>query len=119
MVAGFVVRDDVDDDVRGLRVLTTFDADGLSPIGATAILTLEHGEAIRVNCRGIQGFMTPVREAQAVSSDTISTFEYDGHIGFVDLELSTNPGRGTYIPLPGDVTLLAFPGLSTSVSYEV
>jgi hypothetical protein len=120
MVAGFVVRDGIDHDVRDLRVLTTFDADGLSPIGATALLTLETDEIVRVQCAGVQGFMTPVPEAEAVSSDTIATIDHHGTTGFCDLELSTNPGRGTYLPVQNDVTLLAVDrGLSPTVSYEI
>ena len=120
MVAGFVSRHGVDLDVRDLRVVTAFDSDGLSPMRATAVLTLETGERVKIHCDGVQGFMTPVPEAGAASSDTISTFTYEGKVGFLDLELSTNPGRGTYVPTPDDLTLLAIrPGLSRSVSYEL
>jgi len=120
MVAGFVSRHGVDEDVRGLRVVTAFDSDGLSPMSAIAILTLESGEAVKIHCEGVQGFMTPVPEAGPASSDTISTFTYGGKTGFLDLELSTNPGRGTYVPTADDLTLLAIePGLSTSVSYAL
>lgn len=120
MVAGFVSRHGVDMDVRDLRVVTAFDADGLSPMGATAILTLEDGEKVKIDCDGVQGFMTPVPEAGAVSSDTISTFTYQGKTGFLDLELSTNPGRGVYIPTPEDLTVLAIaPGLSACASYDL
>jgi len=120
MVAGFVSRHGVDLDVRDLRVVTAFDSDGLSPMAATAVLTLENGEQVKIHCEGVQGFMTPVPEAGAASSDTISTFTYEGRTGFLDLELSTNPGRGTYIPTDHDLTLLAInPGLSKSVSYAL
>ena len=120
MVAGFVARDGVDLDVRDLRCVTAFDADGLSPMGATAVLTLENGEKLAIACSGVQGFMTPVPESQSASSDTISTFEYAGRTGFVDLELCTNPGRGTYVPRPEDLTLLAIePGVSKCASYAL
>lgn len=117
MVAGFVARDGVDLDVRDLRVLTTFDADGLSAVGATAIMTLENGEQVTVACDGVQGFATPVPEAHSLSSDTICTFQSGGKTGFVDLELSNNPGRGTYIATADDLSLLASGGLSGSLRY--
>ena len=120
MVAGFVSRHGVDLDVRDLRVVTAFDADGLSPMGATAVLTLENGETVKITCQGVQGFMTPVPEAGAASSDTISTFSYEGKTGFLDLELSTNPGRGQYVPTQNDLTLLVIEqGLSRCVSYDL
>lgn len=119
MVAGFVSRHGVDEDVRGLRVATTFDADGLSPLGAVAVLTLETGEEIRIECTAVQGFSTPVPEAGSLSTDTICTFEFDGQLGFVDLELCNNPGRGTYIPTGDDIRLLAQPGLSSCVPFSI
>jgi hypothetical protein len=119
MVAGFVSRDGIDEDVRGLRVATTFDADGLSPLGAVAVMTLVTGEEVRIECTAVQGFTTPVPEAASLSSDTICTFEYAGQQGFVDLELCNNPGRGTYISTGRDVALLAQPGLSASVSHII
>ncbi|MEH6489164.1 DUF7064 domain-containing protein [Hyphomonas oceanitis] len=118
MVAGFVARHGEDLDVRDLRVITRFDSDGLTPLGATGILTLETGEEVRIEASSVQGFMTPVPEAGAASQDHISTFMYNGKTGFLDLELSTNPGRGTYIPTQEDVTFLAVDqGLSASVRY--
>ncbi|MCF8534475.1 MAG: hypothetical protein K9G48_15825 [Reyranella sp.] len=120
MVAGFVSRHGIDLDVRDLRVVTAFDADGLSAMGATAVLTLENGETVKIACEGVQGFMTPVPDAGAASSDTISTFSYEGKTGFLDLELSTNPGRGQYVPTQSDLTLLAIDqGLSRCVSYDL
>jgi hypothetical protein len=120
MVAGFVVRDGVDLDVRDLRVMTTFDSDGITPLAAVGVLTLEKGEEIRIETRSVQGFLTPVPEAGAASQDHISTFTYKGKIGFLDLELCNNPGRGTYIPVQADVTYTAVDqGLSKSVVYDM
>jgi hypothetical protein len=120
MVAGFVSRHGVDLDLRDLRVVTSFDADGLSAMGATAVLTLENGEKLTLSCNGVQGFLTPVPESQSASSDTLSTLSYEGKPGFVDLELCNNPGRGIYIPTQSDVTLLAVdPGISPCVSYQL
>ncbi len=120
VVAGFVSRNGVDQDVSDLRCMVTFDSDGLSPIGATAILTLETGEEVRIQCQSVQGFMTPLPDTNCATSDTISTFEYEGKTGFLDLELCNNPGRGIYIPTTEDLTLLAINcGVSKSASYEI
>jgi len=118
MVAGFVARDGEDLDVRDLRVMTTFDSDGITPLGSTGVLTLENGEEVRIETTSVQGFMTPVPEAGSASQDHISTFTWNGKTGFMDLELCTNPGRGTYIPTQDDVTFTAVDqGLSKSVEY--
>lgn len=118
MVAGFVVRDGVDLDVRDLRVMTTFDSDGITPLGAVGVLSLENGEEVRIECTCVQGFMTPVPEAGSATLDHISVFSYQGKTGFLDLELCNNPGRGTYVPSQDDVTFAAVDqGLSKSVAY--
>lgn len=118
MTAGFVVRDGVDKDVRGLRVMTTFDSDGITPLSAIAVLTLDDGEEVRLDALPVQGFVTPVPEAGCASQDSISTFSYQGKQGFLDLELCTNPGRGTYVPQQDDVTFLAVDqGLTEFVHY--
>jgi hypothetical protein len=119
MVAGYVVRNGIDLDVRDLRVITNFDSDGLTPLGSTGILSLENGEKIRIETKSVQGFMTPVPGTHNASQDHISTFEYQGKTGFLDLELCTNPGRGEYIPVQDDVTFTAIDqGLSNFVRYE-
>lgn len=120
MVAGFVSRGGEEKDVRKLRVLTTFDADGLTPLSSTGILTMEDGEELRIEARSVQGFMTPVPEAGAGVQDNISVFTWQGKTGFLDLELCTNPGRGTYIPRQSDVTYLAVnQGISATVKYQL
>ena len=119
MVGGFVARNGVDEDVRGLRVLVTFDSDGITPVSAAGLLTLESGEVLRIESMSIQGFMTPLPEAACVSQDHISTFTYNGKTGFLDLELCANPGRGSYVPTQADVTFTAVDqGLSKSVVYD-
>lgn len=119
MVGGFVARHGIDEDVRGLRVLVTFDCDGITAVAATGILTLESGETIRIESLSIQGFLTPLPEAACASQDHISTFTYNGKTGFLDLELCANPGRGSYVPTQGDVTFTAIDqGLSKTVVYD-
>ncbi|MGE6696672.1 DUF7064 domain-containing protein [Hyphomonas sp. NPDC076900] len=119
MVAGFVARNGVDHDVRDLRVIMRMDRDGLTPLGSTGILTLETGEEIRIESNSVQGFLTPVPEAQSVSQDHISTFLYNGKVGFLDLEFCINPGRGAYIPDQADLTFgVIEQGLSQCVIYR-
>lgn len=119
MVAGFVTRNGVDKDVHGLRVIMRVDSDGLTPLGSTGILTLEDGEEIRIESTSVQGFLTPVPEAQSVSQDHISTFTYNGKTGFLDLEFCTNPGRGAYVPVQSDLTFgVIEQGLTKSVVYR-
>ncbi|KCZ92146.1 DUF7064 domain-containing protein [Hyphomonas johnsonii] len=120
MCAGFVVRNGVQEDVRKLRVITTTDHDGLTPLAARAILTLERGDEIEVNATPVQGFLTPLRDIGCATQDHISTITHSGLRGFADLEFCNNPGRGTYIPTQDDVTFLAVDqGLSRSVDYDL
>lgn len=116
--AGFVVRNGIEEDISHLRCITTFDYDGLTPVGATAILKLVSGEEIKLELKPVQGRLG-IAPGTGVS-DTICTFEYEGKVGFVDLELCNNPGKGKYVPGPYDVSLLAItPGLSQSVDYDL
>lgn len=117
---GFVDRSGVQEDIVNLRVAVTFDYDGLSPIGSIGIMTLASGEKLRIEGKVVQGFLTPLPGVMNHSQDNISTFEYDGHKGFLDLELSTNPGRGSYTPGQADTSLLAVDaGLSACASYDL
>lgn len=117
---GFVVRDGVEKEVGDLRVIAAFDYDGLSPLGGTAVFTLEDGEVLKVDCSGVQGFMTPLPEHGSASSDTICVVEYGGARGFCTLELCNNPGRGSYIPRQSDLSLLAIEqGMSATANYSV
>lgn len=119
MVAGFVVRDGVDLDVRDLRVMITFDSDGITPLASIAELTLENDEVVKIRSECVQGFMTPLSIANCATQDHISTFEYQGKIGFLDLEFCANPGRGAYIPRQEDVTFTAVnQGLSSFQPYD-
>lgn len=108
--AGHVIRNGAEKAVVDLRCLTSFDGDGFSPVGATAILTLDDGEVLEVECRGIQG-------RGGLFSDTIAEITFAGKTGFVDLELQNNPGRGVHAPTAEELTLLAPPGLTRCVDY--
>lgn len=115
---GFVDRHGVQEDIINLRVAVTFDFDGVTPLGSTGILTLASGEKLRIKSTVVQGFLTPLPAGLSHSQDNISVFEYEGQKGFVDLELSTNPCRGSYTPTQCDVSLLAVDqGLSTTRDY--
>lgn len=117
---GFVDRDGKQEDVVNLRVAVTFDYDGVTPIGSIGVLTLASGEKLTIQSTVVQGFLTPLPGVLCHSQDNISVFEYEGHTGFLDLELSTNPCRGTYTPTQADVSFLAVaPGLSASETYDL
>lgn len=117
---GFVDRHGVQEAIAHLRVAVTFDHDGLTPLGSIGIMTLASGEKLRVEAKVVQGFLTPLPALGTHSQDNISVFEYEGQTGFLDLELSTNPGRGTYIPSQRDVSFLAVDeGLSPAADYRL
>jgi hypothetical protein len=119
MVAGFARVNGSEYDVVDLRVITTLDFDGLTPLATVGILTLENGETLRIETSSVQGFMTPVPEAKSVSQDHISTFVYKGMEGFMDLEHCINPGRGSHVPTQEESSLVAIDqGLSKYVEYQ-
>lgn len=115
--AGFVVRDGVETDIKQLDMLTTFENDGVTVTGGTAVITLATGEVLSVLCAGVQGFLYNVG-GHFFSTDTISTVDWNGAHGFCDLEVSNNPSRGSYFPTHADVTrICASQGLSRSTDY--
>ncbi|MGH6650025.1 hypothetical protein CVO77_08565 [Sphingopyxis lindanitolerans] len=120
MTMGFVDRNGKQEAITNLRVAVTFDYDGLTPLGSIGIMTLESGEQLRIESKVVQGFLTPLPAMGTFSQDNISTFEYGGKTGFVDLEMCTNPGRGSYIPNQADVSFLAIAeGLSKAEDYII
>jgi hypothetical protein len=115
---GFVVRDGVSEDVTDVRVLTTLDADGYTPMGGTTVLTLESGEKVQIPASTVQGFLTPVPPVFVTIA--ICDVEFGGHRGFQNLEAVPNPARGTYIPGPDDGSLIALEtGLSTTTDHSL
>jgi hypothetical protein len=121
MQAGFVIRNGVESEVVDQRVLLTLDRDGVTTTGSTVILTLKEGEKLRFRCETVQGFLHPVPEASTPwVADNISKVWYQDLVGFCDMEIGVNPGRGRYAPTQDDVTLLAVnEGLSAAASYEL
>ncbi|WP_146049677.1 hypothetical protein [Novosphingobium sp. HII-3] len=117
---GFVDRNGMQEPIENLRVAVTFDYDGLTPLGSVGVMTLKSGEKITIESKVVQGHLTPIPAIGSFSQDNISTFEYNGKTGFVNLELSTNPGRGSYIPKQTDVSFLVVDdGLSKTAVYEL
>lgn len=115
--SGFVVRNGVEHDLTAIRVLTTFDNDGVTTTGATGLLDLETGERLIVPCRAVQGFVTDVSGAFH-STDTISRVVWNGAVGFCDLEVSNNSHRGSFIPGQADVSSICVDqGLSALGGY--
>lgn len=116
--AGFVVRDGIETDIKSLDVLTTFENDGATVAGGTAYLTLADGGDLVIPCSGVQGMLSNVHDL-FFATDTISTVDWNGAKGFCDIEVSNNPGRGSYIPTPADVSrICASKGLSAFVPYR-
>lgn len=116
---GYVDRHGKQEDVVNLRVAINFDYDGVTPLGSVGVLTLASGEKLRIESKVVQGFLTPMPGILNHSQDNISVFEYEGHTGFVDLEISTNPGRGEYTPTQADVSFIAVTeGLTPSADYD-
>jgi hypothetical protein len=112
LTTGFVNRDGRGDDIADARLITTLDADFLSPIAGAVLLTLENGEAIRIECDIAQahgGF------APGTSFNSVGTFSHGGKVGFCDYSATANPGGGDQIASQSDATLVALEaGLSRS-----
>lgn len=116
---GFVARDGVTEDVVDVRVLTTLDADGFTSMGACTVLTLVGGEQIKVPATVVQGFVNPLGEG-SFATCSIAEATFGDHVGFQNLEVCPNPGRGSYIPTPSDGSLHAVvSGLSLSTDHSV
>ena len=116
LTTGFVDRGGQSDDIIDARWLTTLDGDFVSPIAGTVLLTLETGEAIRVDCGIAQahgGF------APGTSFNAVGTFTHAGKTGFCDYSATGNPGGGDHIASSAEATLVALEaGLSNSASHD-
>lgn len=109
--AGFVVRDGVEEDVTGVRVIATLDNDGLTALGGETRLTLASGECVVVPCVAQQSFLHVTQGY--VATDAISTFDHRGEAGFCDLEIANNPHHGSHVPGQGELdAICATDGLS-------
>lgn len=116
---GFIARNGVTEDVVDVRVLTTLDADGFTSMGAKTVLTLAGGEKVQVPASVVQGFVNPLGEG-TFATCSIAEITWNGVPGFQNLEVSPNPGRGTYIPTPEDGSLHATEsGLSKTTDHRL
>ncbi|HKY91870.1 MAG TPA: hypothetical protein VJM11_12555 [Nevskiaceae bacterium] len=112
--AGFVVREGIEEDVTGVRVLATLDNDGLTAVGGETQLTLASGERLVVPCAARQSFLHVT--SGYVATDAISIFTYGGQPGFCDLEIANNPHHGSHVPGPAEVNGVCITdGLSSCV----
>lgn len=119
-VSGFVVRDGVDEDISDLRVLVTIDADGLTAMGGTAVITLQSGEKLEVPYKAVQAYLTKFPANNGFLIDSISEVSFAGKTGFCDAIHSINPARGTAMPNQSDSPIVAIDnGLSKSASYAL
>ena len=119
-VAGYVVRNGVDEDIADLRVMVTIDADGLTAIGGMTHVTLASGEILKIPHRGVQGYVTQFAANNSFLVDTISEIEFAGKTGFCDSVHCINPARGSRMPEQDDTLYLAVDrGASTFVDYKL
>lgn len=95
--AGFVVRDGNAEDISDLRILTTFEYDGFSVASGRAEIDLVNGDSLVIEATSVNGFVHKAM-GDFVSTDHLSTFSWNGERGFLDLECSNNPTRGSYLP---------------------
>ena len=115
---GFVARDGETEDVTNARVITALDADGFTTMGATTVMTLASGEIVTVEASALQGFLNPM--APAFATCTIAAVDYEGHLGFQNLEACPNPTRGTHVPGEEEGSLLSLTtGLSDSADHRL
>jgi hypothetical protein len=115
---GFVARDGRTEDVGNARVVTTLDADGFTTMGATTVLTLTSGERITVSANAVQGFLSALPPTFATA--TIAEAQYGGRVGFQNIEMTPNPGRGSHVPGPEEGSLLALTtGLSDTTDHSL
>ncbi|MGN7780655.1 DUF7065 domain-containing protein [Mycolicibacterium sp. 22603] len=118
-VGGFIARNGITEDVIDVRVLTTLDADGFTSMGSRTVLTLAGGEKVQVPGSVVQGFVNPLGEG-TFATCSIAEIDWNGAPGFQNLEVSPNPGRGTYIPTPADGSLHATEsGLSKAADHRL
>lgn len=95
---GYIIREGIEQDIVDLRIVASIDMDGFSVYDSTAIISLESGEEVRIHAKTVQSFLTPSPAIGMVMSDNISTFQYEGETGFLDLELVNNPLHGKTMP---------------------
>ena len=115
---GFIARDGETEDVADARVVTLMDADGFSTMGAHTVLTTVGGEEVAVPAVAKQGFLIAL--PPTFSTSTIAEATYDGAVGFQNIEMCPNPGRGDHCPTPAEGSLLALEtGLSDSTDHSL
>lgn len=104
LVTGFVHRDGRGDDIADARFLTTLDGDFVSPIAGRLLLSLENGEALRIDCGIAQahgGF------APGTSFNSVGSLVWEGRSGFCDYSATGNPGGGDHVASAADANLVA------------
>jgi len=117
--AGFVARNGETTDIADIRVLTEFDHDGVTVSRLRSRLTLETGESIDIDGPALQGAMFETETWLASSHHFIDLAGAHGR-GFTILDATNRPSKGTYIPKPGDLSLVcAEDGLSAAADYAI
>lgn len=97
MKVGYVFRDGVPLPIEDVDILVSLRSDALSPSGGTARITLAGGERIDLSCDVTDGIVLHARGYTAV--EAIGTARLGDRIGMSNLEVSTNAGGGTALPV--------------------
>lgn len=98
---GFISRHGKDEDINCLDIFPVLDSDLNSPIGCKAVVTLESGEIIRLDCEVIQSY---AGLAPGFTSHQLGAFTYEGKSGFCDFVLTANHSRGEHYLTSDEVT---------------
>jgi hypothetical protein len=120
--SGFVMRNRVAKQVKELRAIVTLDNDGYTQLGGEGRMVLEDGERLSIPIKPVQCFTTDYGGVFA-AVDGLSTVEVNGKLGFVDMGIVNNPGRGPYQHMPTQAQvsplLCVSAGLSKSMVYDL
>ena len=90
-------------------IVAFMEIDALSHRGGVLRMRLDDGDVIEIQARLVDGFMTQHHNTGCV--DAVCEVEWNGHRGFCDFEVSTNPRAGTG-PINGLVRATMQDGLS-------
>lgn len=89
---GYLVRDGVVTLADDVDIAVTFEPDGTTYRGGSAVWTMPDGERFAIDCAPYDATISEHHGVAVV--DAICALERDGKRGFCDLEVSTNPRGG-------------------------
>lgn len=117
LVTGFVSRSGREEDIEDVVLYPTMADDMLSPVAGIMLLTLESGEAIRLEGKLAQSY---AGYGPGTAFSALGALEQGGRQGFMNLSLYANPWSNAGIP-PADAYRLAAvePGLSDAADQRL